>query len=218
MSIEQCNCTDPDELPTVPEQDCEEYLGQFLRLIFSNPRGTLLFDLGTPANNLPAAIVGQTPDTAAPWTTLEAASGVDKIAFTPLVSGDPAVTAGDVITSGGGDNTTANGRTEIVGENEANATFRFDNLSAEVSLALSELYCRGELRVFFVNNAKDIIGESKDGNLWQGFLCNNVYLNGRSAGQYAVKDSNTLTFNLDKDWYKYFKKVPATPPFNPLTF
>lgn len=216
-----CNCPISTTLTIIPNTTCPEELGQFQRFILAR-QGFIRFDTVDPtsAKQIPASIqgAGNLPSVLAPWTILLAEPASDRAIVTPLIGGDPVINPGDQITQGGGDNSTLNGEVYHVAYNPADASFRFDSLTAAQTKAIKKLICE-KLEIFMVNADGDIIGERDqvDTDLFHGFKATNVSLGGRSVQGFGTRDSNVFSFQLDDDWDTKFEKVTPTD-FNALTF
>jgi len=211
-----CNCPIPTALTVIPATTCPEELGQIQRFILVR-KGQVKWDTATPANNLPASITGNLPSVSAGWTILKGLTNSDKVIFTPLLGGDPSITAGEQNLFGGGSNETLNGQVYSLGFNPSDGTARFDSLTAAQTAAMKLLVCE-DLEMYFVNDDGDIIGERDTVDAtWHGFNVTNVALGGRSVQGFASRDGNVLTYQLGDDWDTKFEKQTPTD-FNALTF
>lgn len=208
-----CDCPLPTALASIPANSCPENIGQIQRF-FIVRAGNVIWDTATPANNVPATIVGDTLDVVNGWNTLFAASDDTKVIKTPLIGGDSSITAGTAITQGGGDNTTLNGETLVNGFNPADGTARFDSLSTEQVVALKALRCE-DLEVYFVNQDGKILCK-KVGDLVTGFPVTNFSLGSKNNAGFGTRDSNVLTFQMDDEWDEYLEFITPTD-FNALT-
>ena len=209
-----CCPLDPS-LTDIPASACPENIGQVQRYWFVR-KGEVIWDVVTPANNVPATITGQAPEDAAGWNILFAAADDTKVVKSPLIGGDSTLTAGTTITQGGGDNSTLNGETLVNGINPTDGSARFDSLTGAQIAAFRTLACEGNgLEVYLVSQEGKIWG-SKVGDLVTGFDCTNVVLGSMSNAGFGTRDSNVLTFQLAFDWDE--TKYAITPAdFNALT-
>jgi hypothetical protein len=209
-----CCPLDPS-LTDIPASACPENIGQIQRYWFVR-KGQVIWDVVTPANNVPATITGQAPEDAAGWNILFAAADDTKVVKSPLIGGDSTLTAGTTITQGGGDNSTLNGETLVNGINPTDGSARFDSLTAAQILAFRKLACEGNgLEVYLISQEGKIWG-SKVGDLVTGFDATNVVLGSMSNAGFGTRDSNVLTFQLAFDWDE--TKYAITPAdFNALT-
>ncbi len=209
-----CCPLDPS-LTDIPASACPENIGQVQRYWFVR-KGQVIWDIVTPANNVPATITGQAPEDAAGWNILFAAADDTKVVKSPLIGGDSTLTAGTTITQGGGDNSTLNGETLVNGINPTDGSARFDSLTGAQIAAFRTLACEGNgLEVYLVSQEGKIWG-SKVGDLVTGFDCTNVVLGSMSNAGFGTRDSNVLTFQLAFDWDE--TKYAITPAdFNALT-
>jgi hypothetical protein len=211
-----CNCPIPTALTVIPATTCPEELGQIQRFILVR-KGQVKWDTATPTNNLPASITGNLPSVSAGWTILKGLTNSDKVIFTPLLGGDPSITAGEQNLFGGGSNETLNGQVYSLGFNPSDGTARFDSLTAAQTAAMKLLVCE-DLEMYFINDDGDIIGERDTVDAtWHGFNVTNVALGGRSVQGFASRDGNVLTYQLGDDWDTKFEKQTPTD-FNALTF
>ena len=209
-----CCPLDPS-LTDIPASACPENIGQVQRYWFVR-KGQVIWDVVTPANNVPATITGQAPEDAAGWNILFAAADDTKVVKSPLIGGDSTLTAGTTIQQGGGDNSTLNGETLVNGINPTDGSARFDSLTAAQILAFRKLACEGNgLEVYLISQEGKIWG-SKVGDLVTGFDATNVVLGSMSNAGFGTRDSNVLTFQLAFDWDE--TKYAITPAdFNALT-
>ncbi len=209
-----CCPLDPS-LTDIPASACPENIGQIQRYWFVR-KGQVIWDVVTPANNVPATITGQAPEDAAGWNILFAAADDTKVVKSPLIGGDSTLTAGTTITQGGGDNSTLNGETLVNGINPTDGSARFDSLTAAQILAFRKLACEGNgIEVYLISQEGKIWG-SKVGDLVTGFDATNVVLGSMSNAGFGTRDSNVLTFQLAFDWDE--TKYAITPAdFNALT-
>jgi len=209
-----CCPLDPS-LTDIPASACPENIGQIQRYWFVR-KGQVIWDVVTPANNVPATITGQAPEDAAGWNILFAAADDTKVVKSPLIGGDSTLTAGTTITQGGGDNSTLNGETLVNGINPTDGSARFDSLTGAQIAAFRTLACEGNgLEVYLISQEGKIWG-SKVGDLVTGFDATNVVLGSMSNAGFGTRDSNVLTFQLAFDWDE--TKYAITPAdFNALT-
>jgi hypothetical protein len=209
-----CCPLDPS-LTDIPASACPENIGQVQRYWFVR-KGQVIWDVVTPANNVPATITGQAPEDAAGWNILFAAADDTKVVKSPLIGGDSTLTAGTTITQGGGDNSTLNGETLVNGINPTDGSARFDSLTGAQIAAFRTLACEGNgLEVYLISQEGKIWG-SKVGDLVTGFDATNVVLGSMSNAGFGTRDSNVLTFQLAFDWDE--TKYAITPAdFNALT-
>ena len=209
-----CCPLDPS-LTDIPASACPENIGQIQRYWFVR-KGQVIWDVVTPANNVPATITGQAPEDAAGWNILFAAADDTKVVKSPLIGGDSTLTAGTTITQGGGDNSTLNGETLVNGINPTDGSARFDSLTGDQIAAFRTLACEGNgLEVYLISQEGKIWG-SKVGDLVTGFDATNVVLGSMSNAGFGTRDSNVLTFQLAFDWDE--TKYAITPAdFNALT-
>ena len=209
-----CCPLDPS-LTDIPASACPENIGQIQRYWFVR-KGQVIWDVVTPANNVPATIAAQAPEDAAGWNILFAAADDTKVIKSPLIGGDSTLTAGTTITQGGGDNSTLNGETLVNGINPTDGSARFDSLTGAQIAAFRTLACEGNgLEVYLISQEGKIWG-SKVGDLVTGFDATNVVLGSMSNAGFGTRDSNVLTFQLAFDWDE--TKYAITPAdFNALT-
>ena len=136
-----CDCDNiPVALTEIPVVTCPFKIGQMLRFWFVRA-GEVIFDSVTPASNLPATITGDLINEAAPWAVLFAAVNSTKVVKTPIVGGNPTITAGTANTFGGGGNDTANGLVLNLGVNPSDVSMDFFFLTKEQIIAIRKLEC-----------------------------------------------------------------------------
>ncbi len=201
----KCNCPNPASLTTINISDCPVDLDQIQKIYFQ--RQGFIFD-GT---------VGKDITLLADWQTLVTAGDDTKVVVTPLIGGDPVITAGEAITTGGGDNTTLNGVVETTGTNPSQFSVTFKSLSAEEEKALKTLACEGKLGAYFVNRNEQLIVNEVATGEYTGFeVFGNVFFSDRNNAGFGTKDTFTMTFSLKAGWSEDLSlQTPAD--FNPLT-
>lgn len=201
-------------LTAIDPTTCPENLGQIQRYWFVRA-GQVKWDIATPADNLPASILGLAPEDITGWNTLFAAPDDTKVIKTPLIGGDATLTAGTNITQGGGDNSTLNGEQLINGINPTDGMARFDSLTGAQIAAFRKLICEASgLEVYLVNQEGKIWG-SKVGDIFTGFPCTNAVLGGLTNNGFGTRDFNNLTYQLPFDADE--SKHAITPTFQALT-
>lgn len=214
-----CSCPKPTALTTITASTCPFNINQIQR-IYVVREGQVIFDISTPANNVPATITGTAPEDITAWTTLKTAADSTKIVYPPLFGGDPVVESGGQITFGGNDNSTLNGKTKHVGYEPSTFSARYDSLEPQVEADIDALVCEGDgMEVFFVLQDGTILGRYSDAptnNLFTGIPTETaIALLGRNVVGFTQDDNNSLTFQLAKTWSQTIVKI--TPTFNALT-
>ncbi len=210
-------CPLATSLTDIPSSSCPENIGQIQRYWFVR-KGVVVLDTLAPAyaNSTPATLVGLDPLELATWNILFSAVDDSHVVLTPLIGGDSTVTAGTVVTFGGGDNSTLSGEQFVTAINPSDVSVRFDSLTAEQIAAFRKLTCEGNgLEVFLISQEGKIWG-SQTGDLFKGFDCTNIVLGSLTNNGFGTRDSNTMTFQLPFDWDE--TKSAITPSdFNALT-
>ena len=211
-----CSCPKGASLTAIDATTCPEEFGQIQR-IWLVRKGFVKWDTADPATGgtIPAGIITNLPSVSAGWTILKAAVDDTKVVMPPLFGGDITITPGDVLTFGGNDNSTLDGRTYITGRSPSTFSARYDQLTAAQTLQLKELECE-DLEAYLINEEGDIIGE-RTGDFFKGFDVTNVSLGDRNVQGVGSFDSNVVTFQMPIDWDTYFEKQTPTD-FNALTF
>ena len=207
--MSNCNCPLPSALTDIAATGCPFNLGQLQRVIITRASSAFF----------PATVATSNPNLLATWTPLLTAADDTKVVKTPLIGGNPAIVGGSAITQGGNDNSTLNGEVEVTGTESSVFTADFKDLEPTIAKAMKDLKCES-VKVFFVNDAGDIIGVSKDsGTTFDGLTVNgkSFFLSDRNNNGFGQKDVNTLSFNLAPGWDDYLMKVTPTD-FNALTF
>jgi len=212
-------CPLPTAMTTISTSSCAFNLNQVHRVWFVR-EGEVIFDIGTPANNVPAAIVGDAPEDVTPWDTLKVAADSTKVIYLPLFGGDPIVTPGEEISKGGNDNSTLDGKKKHISFAPSSFTARLDGLAPAQEKEISEIVCEGDtLEVYFILHDKSIVGtlDALTSNLFTGIpVASAVILHGRAVNGNVDDDTNVIEFQLAKDWtYELSKR---TPTFNTLTY
>lgn len=205
----ECNCPPATSLTDIPSQDCPINLKQIQRFGFQ--RGGNSFDNDEATTPLDITAL-------ADWQVLRTATDSTKIVVTPLISADPSITAGDAITTGGGDNSTLNGVEEVEGTNPASATATFKGLAPAIEKALKALVCEADLIVYFFLQGGRIAAKKIDETEFTGFKAQSLFVSDRNNQGFATKDTNLLTFQLAAGWSEDLEIFDASDlDFNPLT-
>ena len=211
-----CDCDNiPVALSEIPATSCPFKIGQMLRFWFVRA-GEVIFDSGTPLNNVPVTITGDLINEAAPWAVLFAAINSTKVVKTPVVGGNPTITAGTANTFGGGGNDTANGLVLNLGVNPADVSMDFFFLTKEQIIALRKLECE-DVEVYIINNEGKIFFWEDSNGLQTGIPVLNLQLLDKSNGGVVTPDVNTLTFKFPARYDEKLTSVNPEAGFNTLT-
>ena len=202
MSL-SCQCPSPTAIGNIPAQTCPENFNQIQK--FAIQRSGYTFD-GTAGKDITLL---------ADWQTLTSAVDSTHAVVTPFVH-EAVITAGEAITNGGGDNSTLNGESELVGINPSAFAGMFKSLSKEVIQALFDLRCEKNLVVFFFNEDGKIIAEEKTTGNFTGFPISSFFVGDTNNEGFATNDTHAVSFNLKKDWSK-FQSIVTPSDFDPLT-
>jgi hypothetical protein len=197
-----CNCPNPTAYSVIPTNNCPVDIKQIQRILFQR-QGYVWTDGTTNIVDL------------ADWNTLKAAADATKVVVSPLVSGDPVITAGEAVTEGGGDNSTLNGVTLITGTNPSQFEVRFDSLTAAQEVALKQFMCYTDNGVYFVNEAGKIISKNLSATTHTSIPIQSYFFSDRTNEGFGTNDSFMMSFMLKKGWSETMEII--TPNFNPLT-
>jgi hypothetical protein len=211
-----CDCDNiPVALTEIPVVTCPFKIGQMLRFWFVRA-GEVIFDSVTPASNLPATITGDLINEAAPWAVLFAAVNSTKVVKTPIVGGNPTITAGTANTFGGGGNDTANGLVLNLGVNPSDVSMDFFFLTKEQIIAIRKLECE-DVEVYIINNEGKIFFWEDENGLQTGIPVLNLQLLDKSNGGVVTPDVNTLSFKFPARYDEKLTSVNPEAGFNTLT-
>ncbi len=202
-----CNCPNPTTLTEIIAESCGIDLGQIQKLGFQRSGFPFLLNDATA----PADIKELSA-----WQALLTAPDDSKIVVTPFVGADPIITAGDAITTGGGDNSTLNGFEEVEGVNPSTFSTTFKSLSSTVEKALKTLMCEKNLVVyFFLKGGTIASSEVTVDEDYNGFSVQSMFVSDRSNAGFGTKDTVTMSFSLPSGYSDNL--VVIQPNFNPLT-
>lgn len=193
-----CSCPVSAKGEAIPANTCKTNIGQIQR-IYLVRAGNVIWDITTPANNIPAAIASDDITAVDGWNTLFTAIDSTFVTKSPLVGGDSAITAGTAITNGGGDNSTLNGEVQYNGVNPAEFATRFDSLDADQIAAFRAWMCENDIEVYLVNNAGKVFCK-KVGDLVTGIPITNFFLGSKNNTGFSSRDSNLLNFQVPADY------------------
>lgn len=204
-----CKCPKTTALTEIPTQECTVDLEQLQKFGFQ--RGGYMWDSTLVTPEIPTDITKK-----ADWLTLKTATNDTKIVFTPLIGGDPIITAGEPILNGGGDNSTLNGVEELLGTNPSTFTGLFKSLSSAVKTALVELECETDLVVYPINqNGKIIALEVAEGQ-YTGFPVQGFHITDRTNNGFGTKDTFAVRFTLPARWDAKLVILDPEAGFRPL--
>lgn len=211
-----CDCDNiPVALTEIPVVTCPFKIGQMLRFWFVRA-GEVIFDSVTPASNVPATITGDLINEAAGWAVLFAAADSTKVVKTPIVGGNPTITAGTANTFGGGGNDTANGLVLNLGVNPSDVSMDFFFLTKEQIIAIRKLECE-DVEVYIINNEGKIFFWEDANGLQTGIPVLNLQLLDKSNGGVVTPDVNTLSFKFPARYDEKLTSVNPEAGFNTLT-
>lgn len=206
--MSNCKCPKPTALTDIPVQDCKVDLEQLQKFGFQRKGYTFKVGAESPE-------VASDPTKKADWLLLKSAVNDDKVVFTPLIGGDPIITAGEAILNGGGDNSTLNGVEELLGTNPSIFTGLFKSLSSAVKTALVDLECE-DLVVYPINqNGKIIAQEIAEGE-YTGFDIQGFHIGDRNNGGFGTKDTFAVRFTLPARWDAKLVILDPEAGFRPL--
>lgn len=212
----QC-CPKPTAITTVTGNACEFNVNQVHR-VWPVRKGEVIWDISTPASNVPASLTGLAPEDIAGWAILKVAADSTKVGFFPLFGGDPTVEPGEEITFGGSSNETLNGKIKHVAYAPSVFSARYDGLTPQQETDIDTYVCeKDELEVYFIMHDGSIVGslDTATSNLFTGIdIESAIALLGRSVQGFSTPDSNVLNFQLPRVWSHTLHKI--TPTFDAL--
>lgn len=209
-----CLCGTPTPLETILNPLCLEDIGQIQRA-FLVKKAQVIWDITTPANNIPASISLDLITEEAGWLTLKALSTDDRVVFTPvkLASGG-GIAAGSAVTEGGGDNSTPNGQIIHNGFNPADFNLIFRSLEKDQIRIIRGWGCY-DVEIYFINQAGLIVARQETilgQDLVTGFPLSNFRLGTKNNAGFGTSDTNELTAQLNADYDEFVTF------FNPTDF
>ena len=212
-----CDCDNlPAALTEIPNPACKPRIMQIQRFYFMRG-GKIVFDSITPANNIPATIVGDEIGEAAPWAVLFAAINATKVVKTPMTGGNASITGGEPITEGGGGDDTLNGVTLINGFTPSVVSMDFIDLPSETIAAMRALFCYDDLEVVMINSEGKLLHQDIAGIKTGIPILGQVYLSPKQNTGITTRDRNTMSFSIAYGWDETFAFATPVAPFNPLT-
>lgn len=201
-------CPAPPELTTVDNPNCPENLGQIQKIFFQRQISGWTFD-STGATS--AALL-------ASWTPLLVATDDTKIVVTPYFDTGE-ITPGKVISVGGGDNTTLNGRKLNMDFNATEFAAQFRSIRGEIIAQLKKLEYGEVLMAYFVNQFKQIALNDLDtahpGTKLTGFPIFSPYFEDAGNKGFATDDKANFGFSMDYGWRDNLYLLK--PTWNPFT-
>lgn len=198
-----CACPSPTALVTIPAQTCPINILQVQKAAFQ--RSGWVWD-GTTGKDITLA---------ADWTALKAATDDTKVVVTPYIY-EVAITPGEAITIGGGDNTTLNGVPQLTGINPTTVVMKLRQASAAVIAAIKALMCEQGLVAYFFNEAGQIIClKIGSTTTYKGLTAQTFFCGDTSNEGFGTLDNNMISFSIPQGWSASMAVI--TPAFNPLT-
>ncbi len=198
-----CSCPPPTSLTAIPAVNCDVNIGQIVRVAFQRRQSAAPFVDGV--NDI---------DTKASWDTFIAAADDTKIVITSDQVANPVIEAGDSVTLGGGDNSTAYGKTLVTDKNPSSFSMDLQGISSEAAKAMKELVCEKDLTAYFVNNVGKIIAYA-DGSDYEGFRIEAVFVGDRGNQGYGSFDTHMVSFQLSADWDNEMVIIDPEAGFDP---
>ena len=199
----ECLCPNPTELPDLTLSNCPFNIKQLQRVI--GQRGGYQFD-GTPGNDITLL---------ADWQALQVAADDTKVVAAPLFGGDPVVTAGEPLTTGGNDNTTLNGVPEVNGVGPSVFTATYKNITPAEKAALQAWFCELDFVVYFVNQDGNFVVREVSAGTYEGFeVYGRFFVGDRNNEGFAGNDTFACQFSMKPGWDDDL--VIVEPTFNPL--
>lgn len=187
MSFLSCDCPLSTAISDITASVCGENFGQIQKVIVQ--RKGWIFD-GTAGKDITLL---------ADWQVLFGASDATKAQITPYLS-SAVIAGGEKITNGGGDNSTLNGESELVGMNPSAFTSMMKSLTSAQIAELAAFNCEKALVVYFVNESGKIICKDLTGGSYTGISISSFFAGEKSNNGYATLDENPLDFNIKKGW------------------
>lgn len=201
-------CPLPAALVTVQNPGCPENLGQIQKFIFQRKISNWVFDSTAGKNAL----------TLASWTPLLVATDSTKIVVTPYAD-SVTITPGKVITTGGGDNSTLNGRKLNTGFNSTDVMGQFRSIPAEIIAQLKNLEYGEDLMCYMVNQFGQIILQDlypgHKGTELTGIPLFSPFFEDAGNEGFAKDDKANFGFAMDYGWRDSI--VLIKPTWNPFT-
>lgn len=198
-----CSCPPKNNLAPIPSVLCDVNIGQIVRVAFQRRQSTAPFVDGV--NGI---------ETKAAWDAFLAALDNTTIVITNDSVSNPTIDAGDAVTLGGGDNSTAYGKTLITDINPSTFTVEFQGLSSQAAKAMKELVCENDLSCYFVNNAGKFVA-SLDGSNHEGFKVEAMFVGDRGNQGYGSFDTHAMSFQLPSGWDNDLVIVDPETGFDP---
>lgn len=204
----KCVCPNPDSFTDITKTDCPFNLNQIQKVLFQEQGYIWDTAAGTPTDI----------STLADWQTLLAAADSTHVVSSPLIGGDPVITAGEAITEGGGDNSTLNGVQLINGASPSSFSARFDAIDPQTETDLKQFMCYNNVGVYFVNENDNIIAKTTDVATQHTSIPIQAYFFGdRTNEGFGTKDSNMMSFQLKAGWSETIDIIEPEAGFSPLT-
>lgn len=209
MSL-NCSCPFPAAIGGITQITCPENLGQIRKIIFSRLNRATAF---TPANIV----------TLATWTTAMGAVNDDHVTATPLLAA-PAIAASEAITSGGNDNTTVGGFTEVNGYTNPQFTAQILSVPFGTIDTLNDIACEtlngSNIGVMFITGQSSpgqIVGKYDGTTNVDFFPIHSMTVSSIQNDGYATRDRIMLSFEFEGNLWQSGKTAYTPSDFNALT-
>jgi hypothetical protein len=194
MSALACNCPNPSALTAITVFSCPTSFLQIQKIAFQRSGWT--FD-GTAGKDITLE---------ADWIALKAAVGSTKVVVTPFIN-EFAITAGEAIKFGGGDNTTLNGVAEITGVNPSQVAGKLKQAPSSTIDTMMKLRCEKDLVVYLFNEAGQIICNEAvlAGGDYVGIPIQAFFIGDKTTEGFGTIDFNSFSFEINS-----VTGIPAT--------
>lgn len=181
----------------IPNQDCPNEWGQIVRLLFQTketvtPAFANLVAIQDIANWTPFLTSAPTADLHVFPTSLLIDAKTGLFGFN--------ITAGAVITQGGGDDTTLGGLAVPIGYDISTVSITGYSLSKQVIKGIKDLLrCAKNMTVYFVNAAGQIVAK-EDGTGFSGFNVTNFVVQDKNVTGSRERSTTLISFAIEQDY------------------
>ena len=187
-----CDCPLNPAIDTIPKVDCEETLGQIVRLAFQR-RGTgSVFDASASPTPNPITAI-------ASWTAFASAVDDTKITVTPIFDSHIIPPAEEQLEAGN-DNTTPFGEQVSHGAGFIRVTGRYRNFPNAIIQILKKYRCEKNMGIYLINEFGKIWGKELSAGVFTPIPIRNFFTTDAGSEGKNVHDFAPFAYNLREGW------------------
>lgn len=194
------NCPLPSYLRAIALTSCPQKWGQIQKVAFARVYADRFANAG--------GFISQ-----AVWQALLATTNDSRLVISPYFAGMQ-FPVGEAITSGGNDNTTINGVTDLLGGQMIKVPFVLTNQSAQTMREIRDLAAESmiqpgfsQLSMYLFNDNNEVIyDQSSDASQYNGFKIYNLFVPDVSSLGLNTNNTYNCSFEVPFGWSEFWQK------------